>query len=159
VLAELKDVTVYTDGACTGNPGPGGYGIVLIYGEKRKEISAGYRRTTNNRMEVLAAIVALETLRYPCSVTIYTDSQYLVNSIEKGWVLGWRAKNWKKADGKPAVNIDLWKRILPLLEMHKVRFKWVRGHAENAENNLCDELAVEAAHGKNLPPDVGYEGK
>lgn len=159
MLAELKDVTVYTDGACTGNPGPGGYGIVLIYGEKRKEISAGYRRTTNNRMEVLAAIVALETLRYPCSVTIYTDSQYLVNSIEKGWVLGWRAKNWKKADGKPAVNIDLWKRILPLLEMHKVRFKWVRGHAENAENNLCDELAVEAAHGKNLPPDVGYEGK
>lgn len=158
-MGELKEVIIYTDGACTNNPGPGGYGIVLIHGEKRREISAGFRRTTNNRMEVLAAIVALETLRIPCRVTIYTDSQYLVNSIEKGWVNGWRAKGWKKADGKPAVNVDLWTRMLPLLEMHKVRFSWVRGHAENAENNLCDVMAVDAAHQKNLPPDEGYEKK
>jgi ribonuclease HI len=158
-LLELKEVTIYTDGACTGNPGPGGYGIVLLHGEKRRQISAGFRRTTNNRMEVLAAIVGLEALKYPCKVTIFTDSQYLVNSIEKRWVHAWRAKGWKKADGKPAVNVDLWQRLLPLLEMHKVKFSWVRGHAENAENNLCDELAVAAAHQPNLPPDEGYERK
>ncbi len=146
-------------GACTGNPGPGGYGIVLIHGEKRREISAGFRRTTNNRMEVLAAIVALEALKYPCRVTIYTDSQYLVNSVEKRWIYGWRAKGWKKADGKPAINVDLWMRIIPLLETHKVRFSWVRGHAETEENNRCDEMAVEAAHLKGLPADEGYERK
>lgn len=156
-MSDLKEVIVYTDGACTGNPGPGGYGVVLIHGEKRREISAGFRRTTNNRMEVLAAIVALESLKYPCRVTIFTDSQYLVNSIEKGWVKAWRARDWRKADGKPAVNIDLWQRLLPLLEMHRVKFSWVRGHAETVENNLCDRLAVAAAHEPNLPADEKYE--
>ncbi len=156
---ELKRVDIYTDGACTGNPGPGGYGVVLLFGEKRKELSAGYRRTTNNRMEVMAAIEGLQALKYPCSVTLYTDSQYLVNTIEKNWAKGWRAKGWRKADGKPAVNVDLWIILLALLEKHTVKFKWVRGHAETVENERCDRLAVAAAHEPNLPPDTEYESK
>jgi ribonuclease HI len=154
---QLKRVTIYTDGACTGNPGPGGFGVVLSYGEKRRELSGGFRRTTNNRMEIMAAITGLEALKYPCIVTLYTDSQYLVNSIEKGWVRGWKAKGWRKADGKMAVNVDLWERILPLLQMHRVSFVWVKGHAETEENNVCDRLAVAAAHEPGLPADTGYE--
>ena len=155
--APLKHVTIYTDGACTGNPGPGGYGVVLSFGDKRRELSGGYRRTTNNRMEIMAAIIGLETLKYPCQVSLYTDSQYLVNSIEKGWVNGWKAKGWRKADGKMAVNVDLWIRLLPLLQTHKVKFVWIKGHAETEENNVCDRLAVAAAHLPGLPPDTGYE--
>lgn len=157
-MSELRDVTIYTDGACSGNPGPGGFGIVMIHGEKRREMSAGYRRTTNNRMELLAAIIGLESLRYPCRVTIFTDSQYLVNGIDKGWAKSWRAKGWRKADGKPAINVDLWERLLALLETHTVKMSWVRGHAENAENNRCDELAVAASRLPDLPPDENYRG-
>ncbi len=155
-MSELKEVIVYTDGACSGNPGPGGYGVVLLHGEKRKEMSAGYRRTTNNRMELLAAIVALEALRYPCKVIVYTDSQYLVNGIEKGWAKAWKARGWRKADGKPAINPDLWQRLLTAIEAHKVGFQWVRGHAETVENTRCDELAVAAAHSSELQEDSGY---
>jgi ribonuclease HI len=130
---------------------------VLKHGDKRREVSAGFRNTTNNRMEVLAAIEALNLLKYSCSVSLYTDSQYLVNSIEKGWVKSWKAKGWRKADGKRALNVDLWTRLLPLLEEHKVKFVWVRGHADNKENNRCDQLAVEAAHLPDLPRDEGYD--
>jgi ribonuclease HI len=153
---QLKAVTIWTDGACTGNPGPGGYGVVLLYGEKRREISAGYRRTTNNRMEIMAVIAGLEALRYRCAVTVYTDSQYVANSITRGWARGWRAKAWVR-DGKPVPNADLWKRMLELCAQHEVKFEWVKGHAGTAENERCDRLSVEAARGKDLPADTGYE--
>lgn len=153
----LKLVTIYTDGACTGNPGPGGYGLILEYGEKRREISGGFRLTTNNRMELTAAIVGLQTLRYPCEVTIYTDSQYLVNGIEKGWARKWRENGWRLASKQPAVNTDLWGELLALCDRHRVRFEWVKGHAGHDENERCDELSVAAASGPDLPADVVYE--
>jgi ribonuclease HI len=152
----LKEITVYTDGACTGNPGPGGYGIVLMHGAKRREISGGFRRTTNNRMELMAVIVALDTLRYRCRVTINTDSSYVSNGIMLGWARRWRSKGWRKSDGKPVINIDLWTRLLDLLEQHEASFVWLRGHAGHAENERCDTLAVEAAKGSDLPVDSGY---
>jgi len=146
-------IHIYTDGASRGNPGPGGYGIVLISGHHRKEVSQGFRLTTNNRMELMSVIVALEMLKNDGSeVTIFSDSKYVVDSVEKGWVFGWQKKGFK--DKK---NPDLWKRFLKIYPKHKVRFKWVRGHADNPENNLCDELAVAAALGSNLLVDVGYE--
>lgn len=154
---ELKEVTIYTDGACSGNPGAGGYGVVLMHGEYRKEISGGFRRTTNNRMEILAAIIGLSALNTKCAVTIYTDSQYVVNSIAKGWAKGWQAKGWRKKDGGKAVNPDLWEKLLALCSQHQVEFRWVRGHSGNVENERCDRLAVEAAQQKNLPVDVEYE--
>ncbi|MBC8536595.1 ribonuclease HI [Feifania hominis] len=141
----MKEVTIYTDGACSGNPGPGGYGAILQYGPHRRELSEGYRRTTNNRMELLGAIRALELLQEPCAVTLYSDSKYLVDAIEKGWVDSWQRRGWRKADNKPALNRDLWQRLLALLERHKVRFVWVKGHESNAGNNRCDELAVAAS--------------
>lgn len=153
----LKQVTIYTDGACSGNPGPGGYGVVLLYGEKRREISAGFRRTTNNRMEIMAAIAGLETLRYPCAVTIYTDSQYLANSIMLGWAARWRANGWRRNKTEMAVNPDLWDRLLDLCAKHEVRFAWVKGHAGHAENECCDRLSVAAAKGPDLRVDEGYE--
>ena len=154
---ELKNVTIFTDGACTGNPGPGGYGAILEHGEKRKELSGGYRLTTNNRMELMAAIAALEALRYPCVVTLYTDSQYLLNGIQKGWAKKWRANGWRLASKGPAVNIDLWERLLALCETHKVTLSWVKGHAGHDENERCDRLSVAAAKSPNLPPDEAYE--
>ena len=153
----MKTVDIYTDGACSGNPGPGGYGVVMLFGGFRKEISSGYARTTNNRMEVLAAVVALEALKEPCSVSLYSDSRYLVDAIEKGWVDRWRANNWMRNKKEPAVNVDIWQRLLPLLERHKVRFIWVRGHADNAENNRCDHLARAAIEAGNLQTDDEYE--
>ena len=139
-----KKVTIYTDGACSGNPGPGGYGIVMEYGVHRKEISKGFADTTNNRMELLAVITALESLKQPCQVELYSDSKYVVDGIVKGWAKGWKARGWRKADKTPAKNPELWDRLLGLLEQHAVTFHWVKGHADNPGNNRCDELAVAA---------------
>ncbi len=140
----MKEVIIYTDGACSGNPGPGGWGCVLLYGEHRKEMSGGERETTNNRMELTAAIRALEALNTPCRVDLYSDSAYLVNAFEQGWLNNWVRRNWVKADKKPVENVDLWKRILELVSIHTVVFHKVKGHASNKENNRCDELAVAA---------------
>ena len=154
---ELKRVVIYTDGGCIGNPGPGGYGVVLRFGEKRRELSGGFRRTTNNRMEIMAAIVGLETLQYRCAVTIYTDSQYLCKSIMLGWAARWRANGWRRNKTEVAVNPDLWARLLDLCAKHEVRFEWVKGHAGDAENECCDRLSVGAARGTALKRDDGYE--
>lgn len=137
-----KIVEIYTDGACSGNPGPGGWGAVLIYGEHQKEISGGAAETTNNRMELTAVIEALSLLKRPCKITLTTDSKYVVDSITKGWVYGWKKRGWKKGDGKPALNPELWERLLPLLEMHDVEFVWVKGHAGHKYNEICDKMAV-----------------
>ena len=138
----MKAVEIYTDGACSGNPGAGGYGVVLLYGSARKELSEGYRLTTNNRMEVLAVIKGLEALKEPCQVTLYSDSKYVVDAIDKGWLYGWQKKGWVKADKKPVLNVDLWQQLLPQLGRHTVHLHWVKGHAENEKNNRCDQLAV-----------------
>jgi len=153
----MKQVTLYTDGGCLNNPGPGGYGTVLLYGSQRRELSGGFRSTTNNRMEILAAIAGLEALNEPCRVTIYSDSQYLVNAIQKGWARRWQANDWKRNKRERAINPDLWERLLKLCEIHKTRFEWVRGHAGHEENERCDQLAGEAARGSHLAIDTGYE--
>jgi ribonuclease HI len=154
---DLKHVLIFTDGACLGNPGPGGYGVVLLYGTRRREISGGFRQTTNIRMEIMAAIIGLEALRDRCAVTIYTDLQYVTESIVKGWAARWRANNWKRNEKERALNPDLWERLLDLCDQHDVRFEWLRGHAGNTENEQCDHLVVSAAQGKDLPADEGYE--
>ena len=153
----MKQVTIYTDGACIGNPGPGGYGAVILFGQYRKEISGGYSKTTNNRMEILAAIRALEALTEPCEVTLHSDSEYVVNAIEKGWAENWKARGWKRGRQGRAKNPDLWGRLLDLTSTHRVTFKWVRGHAGNVENERCDRLASRAARGEKLCVDEGYE--
>ena len=137
----MKKVTIYTDGACSGNPGPGGWGAVLMYGDQRKEISGGEPETTNNRMELLGVITALSALKEPCKVELFTDSQYIVNAINEGWVAGWQKRGWRRKSG-PVKNLDLWQALLPLIETHEVTFNWVKGHADNEYNNRCDELAV-----------------
>ena len=136
------NVTIYTDGACSGNPGPGGYGVILMYGSHKKELSGGEAMTTNNRMELMGVITALEALNRPCAVDLYTDSQYVVNAIEKGWARKWQANGWMRNKHDKALNPDLWQRLLDLLEIHQVTFHWVKGHAANPYNNRCDELAV-----------------
>ena len=141
----MKKVNIYTDGACKGNPGPGGYGAILVYGSAEKEFSGGEAQTTNNRMELLGAITALSALKEPCEVVLTSDSKYLVDAVNKKWAVGWRAKGWKKSDGKPALNIDLWERLLDLLDTHKVKFVWVKGHAPHPYNERCDRLAVTEA--------------
>ena len=138
----MKEVVIYTDGACSGNPGPGGWGAILRYGQWEKELSGGEASTTNNRMELLAAISALEALTEPCRVQLYSDSRYLVDGIEKGWAEAWRRRGWVKADKKPAKNPELWGRLLALLDRLQVTLHWVRGHADNPFNNRCDQLAV-----------------
>ena len=138
----MKKVEIYTDGACRGNPGPGGWGVVLVYGRVEKELSGGEELTTNNRMELLAAINGLSALREPCEVTLYSDSKYVIDALEKGWARGWKAKGWIKSDKKPALNPDLWEILLGLCDYHKVNLHWVKGHASNPYNNRCDELAV-----------------
>jgi len=153
----LSQTIIYTDGAAIGNPGPGGYGAVILSGGKRRELSGGYQLTTNNRMELMAAIKALESLDIPQAVTLYSDSRYLVDSINNGWAKRWQANKWKKADKKKAENIDLWKQLLELLDKHKVTVTWVAGHAGTPENERCDRLAVRAAGKKSLPPDPGYQ--
>jgi ribonuclease HI len=152
----LKYVTIYADGACIGNPGPGGYGLILIYQGHRRELSGGYRKTTNNRMEITAAIVGLEALKERCKVTLYSDSEYLVNAMSKGWIQRWRANGWKRNRREKVLNPDLWQRLLHLCEYHDVRFIWVKGHSETPENIRCDELAVQAAKQADLPEDEGY---
>jgi ribonuclease HI len=153
----MKHVTLYTDGACSNNPGPGGYGVVLIYDSHRRELSKGYRKTTNNRMEILAAIAGLEALKEPCRVALYSDSQYLVNAIEKGWAERWQANGWMRNKKEKAVNPDLWERLLKLCSIHDIKFEWVRGHAGHNENERCDALATSAVRGENLEIDEGYE--
>ena len=138
----MKHVEIFTDGACSGNPGPGGYGVVLRFGTVEKELSGGEASTTNNRMELMGVITGLSALKEPCAVTLTTDSRYVVDSITKGWVYGWQRKGWIKSDKKPALNVDLWEQLLPLLERHRVEFVWVRGHAGHPENERCDALAV-----------------
>lgn len=142
----MKKVYVYTDGACSGNPGPGGWGAVLVYNGHEKQLSGGEAQTTNNRMELTGAITALEALKEPCEVILTSDSKYLVDAIEKGWLESWQKKGWKKADGKPALNVDLWQRLLVQLEKHSVELVWIKGHAGHAYNERCDKMAVEESH-------------
>lgn len=138
----MKYVEIYTDGACSGNPGAGGWGAILRCDGKEKEMSGGEAHTTNNRMELLGVINALEALKYPCRVKLTTDSKYVVDGVTKGWAAGWRRRGWKKSDGKPALNTDLWGRLLDLLAKHEVEFSWIKGHAGHEENERCDALAV-----------------
>ncbi|MBR6740655.1 MAG: ribonuclease HI [Clostridia bacterium] len=138
----MKTVELYTDGACSGNPGPGGYAAILRYGEKERIVSGGEEDTTNNRMELRAAIEGLKVLKEPCTVELYSDSKYLVDGLEKGWAESWRRRGWKKADKTPAKNPELWQELLDLCQTHEVRLHWVKGHADNPYNNRCDEIAV-----------------
>ena len=139
---KIKTIEMFSDGACSGNPGPGGYGVILRYAGKEKELSGGEAMTTNNRMELLGVIEGLSALKEPCRVLLTTDSRYVVDSVTKGWVFGWKKKGWIKSDKKPALNVDLWEKLLPLLAKHKVEFVWVKGHAGHPENERCDALAV-----------------
>ena len=143
----MKKIEMFTDGACSGNPGPGGWGTILRFGTVEKELSGGESMTTNNRMELTAVIRGLEALKEPCRVTVTTDSRYVVDGIEKGWAKGWRARGWVKSDKKPALNPEIWGRLLDLLEQHEVTFRWIKGHAGHPENERCDQLAV--AQSKN----------
>ena len=138
----MKTVTLYTDGACSGNPGPGGWGCILEYGGHEKELSGGEKNTTNNRMELTGVIMGLSALKEPCIVELYSDSKYVIDALEKGWVYGWKKRGWVKSDKKPALNPDLWEQLLGLIAKHEVHYHWVKGHAENPKNNRCDELAV-----------------
>ncbi len=140
----MKEVKLYTDGACSGNPGPGGYGAILIYNNVEKEISGCEANTTNNKMEIMAVLKGLEMLKEPCKVIVYSDSAYVVNAIDKGWVYSWKKNNWKKADKKEVKNIELWEELLKLMEIHEVSFVKVKGHSDNEYNNRCDKLAVKA---------------
>lgn len=155
-------VTIYTDGSAKGNPGPGGYGTVLLFTDSkgethRREHSGGYRKTTNNRMELMAAIVGLEALIRPCDVDLYSDSQYLVKAFNDHWIDGWIKKNWMRNKSEAVKNVDLWKRLLEAKKMHNVTFHWVKGHAGHPENERCDRLAVAAAEGRDLLEDTGLE--
>ena len=138
----MKEVMIFTDGACSGNPGPGGFGTILRFGEHEKEISGGEKNTTNNRMELMAVIVGLEALKEPCKGTVVTDSKYVSDAVTKGWAEGWRKKGWKRSGGAPALNPDLWERLLNLLAIHEVKFQWIKGHAGHPENERCDAMAV-----------------
>lgn len=141
----MKKVFIFTDGACKGNPGPGGYGAVLKYQDHLRELSGGDMATTNNRMELMGAIKAFELLKEPCEVVFCSDSKYVVDGLQKGWAAAWKKKGWKKGDGKPALNPDLWERLLLLTAPHKITYNWVKGHAGHPENERCDALAVAAA--------------
>ena len=152
----MDQVIIYTDGGCIGNPGPGGYGVVLLFNGHRKELSGGFRLTTNNRMELMAAIVALESLKHRCKVKLYSDSKYVVDAIELGWAERWRENNWKRNKKEKAINPDLWERLLDLCEKHDVEFAWVKAHAGNRENERCDQLAKQAAYKMGLPEDENY---
>lgn len=155
---QLPPVRIYSDGACLGNPGRGGYGTLLLFGDHRKELSQGYRRTTNNRMELLGAIVGLEALTRPCQVALWSDSQYLVHAMTKGWLDGWQRRGWRTSQKEPVKNQDLWQRLLRAIDAHRIEWHWVRGHTGHPENERCDELAVAAANGGELLDDVGYDG-
>jgi ribonuclease HI len=152
-----EQVSIWTDGACLGNPGPGGYGVVLVSGPHRRELSGGFRRTTNNRMELLGAIVALQALKRPCVVALHSDSRYVVSAMQKEWPQGWRRKGWRLRGNEPAKNVDLWEQMLAAVGEHEVSWHWVKGHAGDVENERCDRLAMAAAERKDLPVDSGYE--
>ena len=139
----MKKVIIYTDGACSGNPGPGGWGAILEWNGVEKELRGGENPTTNNRMELTAVIVALETLKEACIVELYSDSKYVIDALTKGWLVSWRKNGWRKSDKKPVLNVDLWERLLPQLARHEMHYHWVKGHAENEKNNRCDKMAVE----------------
>lgn len=155
----IKSVTMYTDGSCLGNPGPGGYGIILKYNKNRKELSGGYRITTNNRMELRAAIKGLSSLKSKCNVTLYSDSKYLIDAISNGWAQNWKANGWMRNKKEIALNSDLWDTLLKLCDQHQVEFIWVKGHAGNKENERCDTLAFNAAQRLDLHSDENYERK
>ncbi len=156
-MVEAKHIDVYTDGACIKNPGPGGFGVVLQYGPHRRELSGGYRMTTNNRMELLAAVTGLQALKEVCHVRLFSDSQYLVNMMHGDWPRRWEANGWKRAKKGVVLNPDLWAALLRLCEKHQVDFVWVKGHAGNSGNERCDKLAMQAALRPELPADEGYE--
>jgi ribonuclease HI len=155
--SHVERIVIYTDGSSLGNPGPGGYGIVIPSDDGDRELSGGFRQTTNNRMELLACIVGLEELATPSAVALYSDSRYVVDGINKGWARGWQRNQWRKRNGGQALNIDLWQRLLALCDRHDVQFIWVKGHAGNPANERCDQLATQAAAQANLPADTGYE--
>ena len=155
----IPHVEIYTDGGCEPNPGPGGYGAVLIHSKRRKEVSGGFRKTTNNRMEIFAAIAGLEMLKQPCKVTLSSDSQYLVKAMMEGWVAMWKKKGWWRTNKERPENVDLWQRLDRLCETHQVEFRWVKGHAGNLENERCDQLSMAALRPPDLPADEGYENK
>ena len=138
----MKQVTIYTDGACSGNPGPGGWGCILEWNGHERELSGGEKSTTNNRMELTAVIRGLSALKEPCAVELYSDSKYVIDALEKGWAWGWKKRGWIKSDKKPALNPDLWEQLLTLVSQHQVTYHWVKGHAQNPKNTRCDELAV-----------------
>lgn len=152
-------VKIFTDEGSSGNPGPGGYGVILLYNGHRKELSGGYRKTTNNRMELKAVIEGLKVLKRQCKVTVYCDSKYIVDSIKKGWIYTWQNKNWKRTLNKIVINADLWLQIYELMNKHEVDFEWVRGHNGNTENEKCDEIAIKAYKQPNLPLDTFYESQ
>lgn len=154
----MKEVTIYTDGACRGNPGPGGYGTILLYKKHKKILQGGYRHTTNNRMEMLAIIEGLKSLKASCAVSIYTDSRYICDAINKGWINKWKRKNWLKAPMDPVKNQDLWKTLDGLRSIHTVQFNWVKGHSDNVLNNEADEIAVTASKDTlNFQTDLEFE--
>ena len=155
----MNKVKIYTDGACSGNPGPGGLGIVIINGDIRHEIACGFRKTTNNRMEILAVIKALEFLKKDCEVDLYSDSKYVTDAINKKWIYKWQKNNWHRKGAPDVLNIDLWIRLLKLMERHKINFVWVKGHSNNCENERCDFLARQAIDSGNLEIDENYESK
>ncbi|HCC07635.1 MAG TPA: ribonuclease HI [Clostridiales bacterium] len=153
----MKQIEIYTDGACSGNPGPGGYGTILKYQSNEKHFSQGYKLTTNNRMEILSVIIGIEALSETCEVTVYTDSKYVSDSISQGWAKKWKENNWKRKSKEKALNIDLWDRLLKLLDKHKITVVWVKGHSGHEYNEKCDKLAVAACRADNLLEDEGYE--
>ena len=155
-MNQSQQIIIYTDGACTGNPGAGGYGAVLISGAERQEISGGYKLTTNNRMEMMAAIAALKSLATKSKVVLHSDSKYIVDAVNQGWAKRWQANGWKRNKKEKAKNPDLWQELLDLCQKHEIDFVWVKGHAGIPENERCDRLAVAAAQQPNLPPDPGY---
>ena len=152
----MKEVTIYTDGACSGNPGKGGFGVVLNYMGKKKEISKGYRCTTNNRMEIMAALAGLSALKEPCKVVLYSDSKYLVDSVNKGWIASWQKNGWKNSKREKVKNRELFEELIELMNVHEVEYRWVKGHDGHSENERCDYLATSAAKSDNLEEDTGY---
>ena len=158
-MSDIKHIIIHTDGSSKGNPGPGGYGAILEFRGQEKEISGGYRKTTNSRMELMAVIAALEALKQPCSVTIYSDSRYVVNSMTEGWARSWRKNGWVRNRGDRAENPDLWEAVLELCDRHDVEFRWVEAHSGDPKNERCDQLARAPAARPNLPTDEGYEVK
>ena len=156
-MINVRHVTIHTDGSCLGNPGPGGYGVVLDYKGHIRELSGGFRRTTNNRMELMAVIAGLEALKEPCRVSLFSDSKYVVEGVTKGWAKRWKAHGWMRNRQERAENPDLWERLLSALDKHEVELRWVKGHAGNTGNVRADKLAVAAANGKDLPSDKGFE--